>query len=223
LTGLIAVEPDLGTAALVATTGTLMLLVAGVRIGHAALLAAPAAALVALYAAARFTHVQTRLAVFLDPDADPQGKGYQIRQALIALGSGGPAGLGLGGSKQKLFFLPDDHTDFILAIVGEELGLFGTLAVVLLFGALVVHGYRIALAASEREGFLLAFGITTLLGLQAAINLAVVTASMPTKGISLPFVSFGGSSLLVAMTEVGVLLSIAGREAAGERRAAHAA
>jgi len=223
LVALVAVEPDLGTAALVAATGTLMLLVAGVRLTHAGLLALPAAAATALYAAARFTHVQTRLTVFMNPDADPMGKGYQIRQALIALGSGGPLGLGLGDSKQKLFFLPDDHTDFILAIVGEETGLVGTLAIVALFAALVVHGYRIALKAQDREGFLLAFGITTVIGLQAAMNIAVVTASMPTKGISLPFVSFGGSSLLVAMTEIGILLNVASRTAPARAGALEAA
>lgn len=209
IAGLVAVEPDLGTAAVISATGAVILLVAGVRLAHAALLALPGVALVAVYAAARFQHVKTRISVFMDPDADPMGKGYQIRQALIALGSGGPTGLGLGSSKQKLFFLPEDHTDFILAILGEELGLIGTVAVVALFGAFVCFGIRIALGARSREGFLLAIGLTTLVGLQAAMNVAVVTASMPTKGISLPFVSFGGSSLLFAMTGVGMLLGVA--------------
>ena len=216
LVGLIAVEPDMGTAALVAGTGTLMLLVAGVRLREALAVGIVALPLFAFYAAARFEHVKTRISVFLNPDADPMGKGYQIRQALIALGSGGPTGLGLGESKQKLFFLPDDHTDFILAILGEEAGLVGTLVVLALFAGLVVTGYRIALQARDRQGFLLAFGITTIVGLQAAMNMAVVTASMPTKGISLPFVSFGGSSLLVAMSGIGLLLSVASRAAHGE-------
>lgn len=209
LVGLVLVEPDLGTAALIGVVGGLMLLVAGVRLAHAALFSLPAAGIVALYATLRFEHVKARISVFLDPEADPEGKGYQIRQALIALGSGGPTGLGLGDSKQKLFFLPDDHTDFILAILGEEMGLAGTLAVVALFAALVVYGVKIALRAADREGFLVAVGITCWLGFQAAMNIAVVTASMPTKGISLPFVSYGGSSLIFAMAAVGMLLSVA--------------
>ncbi len=207
--GLVALEPDLGTAALIGASGAIVLLVGGVRLAHAAVLALPAVAAAGLYAAARFTHVQTRLFVFLNPDADPLGKGYQIRQTLIALGSGGPLGFGLGDSKQKLFFLPEDHTDFILAILGEEMGFVGTLAIVALFAGFVVTGVRIALAAPDRRGFLLALGVTVLIGLQAAMNVAVVTASMPTKGISLPFVSFGGSSLLFAMTGVGLLLNVA--------------
>jgi cell division protein FtsW len=211
--GLILLEKDLGTFALVATTGGIMLLVAGMRIAHLALMAAPLALGAVAYAATRFQHVQTRLSVFMNPDADPQGKGYQIRQALIALGSGGPTGLGLGDSKQKLFFLPDDHTDFIFSILGEELGLVGTLAVTALFAAFVVFGFRIALNAKHREGFLVAVGVTTVIGLQAAFNIAVVTATVPTKGISLPFVSFGGSSLLCAMTGVGMLLNVAQQSA----------
>jgi cell division protein FtsW len=185
-----------------------VLLVAGVRLRHAAAIAAPGALVGVLVGLTR-AHAQKRLAGFLNPDADPLGINYQIHQALIALGSGGPTGLGLGDSKQKLFFLPDDHTDFILAIIGEELGLVGTLLVLALFAALVVFGVRIALRARDREGFLLALGVTATIGLQAAMNVAVVTASMPNKGISLPFVSFGGSSLVVAMTGVGVLLNIA--------------
>jgi cell division protein FtsW len=206
---LIAVEPDFGTAAFVATLGALILLVGGVRLHHAGLLGLPAVALGAIYAAARFDHVRTRIQVFLDPMADPLGKGFQIRQALIALGSGGPVGAGIGESRQKLFFLPDDHTDFILAIVGEEMGLVGTLLVVALFAAFVLVGLRIAFRAPDRLGFLVGLGVTAMIGLQGAMNVAVVTASMPTKGISLPFVSYGGSSLLVAMAAVGMLLNVA--------------
>jgi cell division protein FtsW len=216
---LLVKEPDYGTGAFVGMVGALMLLVAGVRLGHAALLGVPAIGAVALYAATHAEHVRTRIQVFLDPGADPLGKGFQINQALIALGSGGPLGFGLGESRQKLFFLPDDHTDFILAIVGEELGLFGTLLVAALFAAFVVYGIRIALRARDRLGFLVGFGVTTMIGLQAAMNIAVVTASMPTKGISLPFVSFGGSSLLIAASAVGVLLNIARNPAPGEVRA----
>lgn len=207
--GLVFAERDFGTPVFIAAVGALVLLVAGVRLTHAALVAVPSAGALGLYAATHFEHVRTRIEVFLHPEADPLGKGYQINQALIALGSGGLRGLGLGESRQKLFFLPDDHTDFILAIVGEELGLVGTLLVLALFAALVVYGVRVAWRAPDRAGFLLAFGVTTMIGLQAAMNIAVVTASMPTKGISLPFVSFGGSSLLIAASAVGVLLNIA--------------
>jgi cell division protein FtsW len=209
-------EPDFGTAAFSGVVGALPLLTAGVRLVHALALGLPALAGVGLYALTHAEHVRTRIEVFLNPDADPLGKGFQIHQALIALGSGGPFGLGIGESRQKLFFLPDDHTDFILAIVGEELGLAGTLLVVLLFAAFIVYGIRIALRARDRLGFLIAFGVTAMVGLQGVMNIAVVTASMPTKGISLPFVSFGGSSLLIAMSGVGLLLSVARRAAAAE-------
>ncbi|HVY61973.1 MAG TPA: putative lipid II flippase FtsW [Planctomycetota bacterium] len=208
LVGLIALEPDLGTAALIAMTGALILLVAGVRLKHMFALGTPAA-IVGILGGLTRHHAQNRLKGFLNPEADPLGVNYQIRQALIALGSGGPTGLGLGDSKQKLFFLPDDHTDFILAIIGEELGLVGTLCVLALFAALVVFGIRVAIRAKDREGFLLALGVTAIIGLQAAMNVAVVTASMPNKGISLPFISFGGSSLVVAMAGVGLLLNVA--------------
>ena len=210
---LIAVEPDFGTAAFLGVLAFAVLFVAGVRLAYAAAVGIPVAGAVALYAATHFEHVRNRIQVFLEPAADPLGKGYQIHQALIALGSGGFGGLGLGRSRQKLFFLPDDHTDFVLAILGEELGLVGTALVAALFAAFVAYGMRIAFRARDRGGFLLAFGLTATVGLQAAMNIAVVTASFPTKGISLPFISFGGSSLLVAMTSVGILLSIARKSA----------
>ncbi len=216
---LILPEPDSGTTAFLGVVSGVLLLVAGVRLSHALLVGVPVVGVGAIYALARLDHVRARIAVFLDPAADPLGKGYQIQQSLIALGSGGAIGAGLGESRQKLFFLPDDHTDFILAIVGEELGLLGTLAVLALFAGLIVAGMRIAARAPDRPGFLLAVGITTTIGLQAAINMAVVTASMPTKGIPLPFVSYGGSSLVVGMFQIGVLLSVARAGRAAQARA----
>lgn len=206
---LILLERDLGTSAFVGIVGAILLLVAGVKLGHAALVGLPAIGAAGLYAALHFDHVRTRIEVFLDPHADPLGKGWQIQQSLIAIGSGGALGRGIGESRQKLFFLPDDHTDFILAIVGEEMGLLGTLLVLGLFAVLIVSGIRIAARAQDRLGFLLAFGVTAMIGLQAVMNIAVVTASMPTKGISLPFVSYGGSSLLMFMAAVGLLLNVA--------------
>ncbi|GIW72911.1 MAG: cell division protein FtsW [Planctomycetota bacterium] len=212
---LIAVEPDFGTALFIAAISGVLLLAGGIPFSHLVLIAVPAALAGLGYALARLEHVRARLAAFLDPASMALEGGYQAHQSLIALGSGGPWGLGLGRSLQKLYFLPDDHTDFILAIVGEELGLVGTLGVLALFAALVWLGSRIARQAPDAEGALVALGLTAALGLQAAMNIAVVTASMPTKGISLPFVSYGGSALLVAMVAVGILMNIAG---AGARK-----
>lgn len=214
---LVAVEPDFGTALFLAALGGLVLVVGGVKLRHLFATALPALVGGSVLMLTRFDHIKTRIEVFLHPEADLSGKGYQIRQALIALGSGGTSGVGLGESRQKLYFLPDDHTDFILAIVGEELGLVGTLLVVALFAALLAFGLRVALRARDRGGFLLAFGLTAALALQGTMNIAVVTASMPTKGISLPFVSYGGSALCVAMGAVGILLNIDGQSPARGR------
>ncbi|RME82218.1 MAG: stage V sporulation protein E, partial [Planctomycetota bacterium] len=156
----------------------------------------------------KFSHIKTRLLVFLYPEMDPTGKGHQIRQSLIALGSGGWMGLGLGESRQKLFFLPEDHTDFILAIIGEEFGFLGTLVVILLFLGILYYGRRIMNFASHMFGHLLAFGILFSFAFQGILNIAVVTASMPTKGISLPLISFGGSGMLSTMMAFGILLNI---------------
>jgi cell division protein FtsW len=145
---------------------------------------------------------------FLDPWADPRGAGFQIIQSYLALGGGGLAGRGLGESKQKLFYLPEPHTDFIFAIVGEELGFVGAVCLVALFGLLLWRGIRIGLRVSEPFGALVAIGVTAMLATQALVNLGVVVGLLPTKGLPLPFVSFGGSSLLVGMASVGLLLSI---------------
>ncbi|KKN02949.1 hypothetical protein LCGC14_1112460, partial [marine sediment metagenome] len=149
-----------------------------------------------------------RILAFLDPWSDPLGDGYQIIQSLIALGSGGILGRGLGEGTQKLFYLPAPHTDFIFAILGEELGFLGGMAVIILFGAFIYFGARIARRAPDLFGSLLAMGITTWIGLQAMINIGVATGTLPTKGIPLPFISFGGSSLIFSLIGVGFLLSI---------------
>jgi cell division protein FtsW len=135
--------------------------------------------------------------------------GYQARQAMIALGSGGWTGLGLGNGRQKLGFVPEHHTDFILSIIGEELGLIATLLIVLAFVAIVFCGLHIAMRARDTFGLLLASGLTLLIGLQAAINIGVVTSALPNKGLPLPFISYGGSNLLAMLASVGLLLSIA--------------
>jgi len=149
-----------------------------------------------------------RIEAFLNPTQDPLGVGWNITQAQIALGSGGIFGLGLGASRQKYYYLPNAHTDAIFAVIGEELGLLGTLAVVGLFGMLALRGFRIALRAPDLYGTLLATGITCGLVVQAFINVGVITALIPFTGIPLPFVSYGGSSLMVSLLAIGVLLNI---------------
>jgi cell division protein FtsW len=145
---------------------------------------------------------------FLDPMKDPTGTGFQVNQSFLAFGSGGLFGVGLGEGEQKLFFLPEAHTDFVLALAGEELGLVGTSAIMLCYAALVLKGLQIAARAKEPFGRHLALGITLLIGVQALINAGVVTGMLPTKGLTLPLVSYGGSSLMVNLLAIGILLSI---------------
>jgi cell division protein FtsW len=149
-----------------------------------------------------------RITTFLDPWSDPRGGGFQIIQSWLALGSGGLLGRGIGESKQKLFYLPEAHTDFIFAVLGEEVGFVGALAVIALFTVLVWRGLRVGLRAPDAFGAYLALGITLLIGTQTLLNLGVVTGALPTKGLPLPFISFGGSALLVTMLSTGVLLNI---------------
>jgi cell division protein FtsW len=154
---------------------------------------------------------------FFDPGKDPTGAGFQVNQSFLAFGSGGAFGVGLGEGQQKLFFLPEAHTDFVLALVGEELGLAGTAAIMALFGLLVLKGFQIAGRAREPFGRHLAHGITLLIGFQALINAGVATGLLPTKGLTLPLVSYGGSSLLVSLLAIGILLSIS-RDRQGGRQ-----
>jgi cell division protein FtsW len=209
--GLILVQPDLGT------TIALMLMVAGVLVVSGlpirVLLTAGCAAL-ALGAAAIWIepYRRARLFAFLDPTQDPQGAGYQTLQAVIGIGSGGLTGNGLGEGVQKINFLPEAHTDMIFAVVGEELGLVGSTAVVAAFVAFAWAGFRVALRCRDPFGKRLAVGITTLVCAQAAVNLAAVLGIAPLTGIPLPFVSYGGSSLVVLLAAVGVLLNIAVNE-----------
>jgi cell division protein FtsW len=155
---------------------------------------------------------------FLAPWKDASDAGFQITQSFLAFGSGGPFGVGLGEGKQKLFFLPEAHTDFVLALIGEELGLAGTGTVILLFAIFVWRGFQIAARARMPFGRYLGMGITLLIGAQALVNAAVVTGLVPTKGLTLPFVSYGGSSLVVSLVGVGILLNISrDRHAGGQR------
>lgn len=207
MAGLVLLQPDLGSSLTLVVLVFCLLFVAGARVSQMALVAASA---LPLLAAAVYTapYRLQRIMAFLDPWADPRGSGFQIIQSYLALGSGGLFGRGLGESKQKLFYLPESHTDFIFAVIGEELGLLGTAFVVCLFGLLIWRGIRIGLGAPEPFGAFLALGLTTLLASQMLVNVGVVTGVLPTKGLPLPFISFGGSALLMAMISVGVLLNI---------------
>jgi cell division protein FtsW len=207
MAALILRQPDLGSSVALVAVVLCMLFVAGARWLHMALVGAAAMPVIAL-AVTGASYRLRRVFAFLDPWADPRGAGFQIIQSYLALGGGGLAGRGLGESKQKLFYLPEPHTDIILAIVGEELGFVGAVVVVLLFGLVLWRGARIALRVADPFGALAAVGITAMLATQALVNLGVVVGLLPTKGLPLPFVSFGGSSLLVAMAGVGLLLNI---------------
>lgn len=201
---LVLLEKDLGTTVLLGTLSLILLYVAGTRASWV-LAAIMVAAPLAWSQIVNVGYRRARVEDFLS------GDDYQVEQGLIAIGSGGPFGRGLGNGRQKLGFLPENHTDFILATIGEELGLIGIVVVIALFALLVWRGLVIARQAQDRFGTYLAVGLSALFGLQALINMAVVLAVMPAKGITLPFVSYGGSSLLVSMAAVGVLLSISRR------------
>ncbi|MBI2929834.1 MAG: putative lipid II flippase FtsW [Verrucomicrobia bacterium] len=209
---LIFVEPDRGTAILLAGVCTVMLLIAGVRWLY--LIPPVVLGATALGAALWFDSVRrARILAFLYPELYKDGAGYQAWQAMLALGSGHWTGLGLGNGRQKLGFVPEHHTDFILAVIGEEWGLLATVGIVLAFVVLVLAGACIARNARDTFGLLLGAGITFLIGFQAFINVGVVTSSLPNKGLPLPFVSYGGSNLLILLASVGLLLSIARRTA----------
>lgn len=205
--GLIMLEPDLGTSLSIAGTVYILLFLGGADLGHLAALAAVGTAAVTYYALSA-EYRRDRLLTFLDPQRDPLGDSYQVLQGLYALASGHLWGLGLGRSRQKFWYLPEPHTDYIFAIVGEELGFLGASLVVWLFFLFAWRGYRIAARAPDRFGALLAAGVTTMIVLQALMNIAVVTSSMPATGIPLPLISYGGSSLVVTLAGVGILLGV---------------
>jgi len=204
---LIVMQPDLGTSVDIVLIMTAILFVAGLSWKWLAYGAAAALPLLLLLIAG-VSYRQARLTAFLHPDSDPQGAGFQLLQSLIAVGSGGFTGVGLMESKQKLFYLPEAHTDFIYAVICEELGFIGAIAVVALFAIYGWRGMRAAFNAPDGFGRMLALGATVMVLCQALINFAVVLGMVPTKGIPLPFVSYGGSSLLVMLLATGVLLNI---------------
>ncbi len=206
--GLVFVEPDRGSTILLAAVGGALLLLAGARwkyIVPPVVVGAIALVISILHDPMRMK----RIFSWWDLEQHKDGVGYQAYQAMIALGSGGWTGLGLGNGRQKLGFVPEDHTDFILSIIGEELGLMATLFILLAFVIIVICGIYIALNARDQFGFLLGSGLTLLIGLQAAINIGVVTSALPNKGLPLPFISYGGSNLMAMLTCVGILFSIA--------------
>ncbi len=204
---LILAEPDLGTSFCIGLTAFVMLFVAGLQWRY--ILAMILAAVPGVYLfVLRVPYRRNRIFTFIDPSLDPYGSGYQIRQSLIAVGSGGWQGLGFAQGNQKKFFLPEPHTDFIFSVIGEELGLWGTLLTLGLFIFLFVKGIKIALRADSKFGAYLGLGIISMFTFQALINMSVVLSLMPTKGLPLPFVSVGGSSMIVALVAVGILLNI---------------
>jgi cell division protein FtsW len=209
--GLSLLEPDFGTAALVMLLVFSMLFVGGARLAHLGMLAGAALPLAAFGIVAEPYRFQ-RVLTFLDYTKDPQGMGFQLLQSLISFGSGGVTGVGLGQSEQKMFFLPAAHTDFIFSVIGEEFGLIGACAVVGLFLVVGARGLRIAARHPDPFASLLAFGTTVLIVLQGLLNMGVVLGCLPTKGLALPFVSYGGSAMMIVLAETGVLLALA-REA----------
>jgi cell division protein FtsW len=207
LTVLIAAEPDLGTAIVCVAVTVLMLYLAGAKVWHLSIplmAATPALAYMLLMVPWRLA----RIKVFLNPEADPRGAGFHILQSLIAVGTGGFHGLGLMEGRQKLFYLPEPHTDFIFANVCEELGLIGAVCIVALFVALGYRGLRAAVLSTDPFARFLAFGLTTVILVQAFFNMSVVLALLPTKGIPLPFISSGGTSVFITLASMGVLLNV---------------
>lgn len=206
LIGCLAMQPDLGGALTLVAVAMVMLFAAGMRLSHflsMILLALPLLS----YKLSRGYH-HKRMEAWMNPWSDPEGKGFQIIQSWLALGTGGLFGQGLGEGKQKLFYLPEAHTDFILSVVGEELGFLGVFVIIGMFFLLVQRAMRIAVAAPDPFGRFLALGIAVLFGIEATVNMAVVTGLFPTKGLALPFISYGGSSLLISLFAVGILLNI---------------
>jgi cell division protein FtsW len=205
--GLIVLQPDFGTAATILLVAATMLFVAGIswqRIVIFSSIALPALTVIVLSADYR----RDRLMSFLNPEADPLGKGFQAMQSMIAIGTGGLTGLGIGNGRQKLFFLPEPHTDFIFSIVGEELGFVGAFTLLLVFAIMVWRGLRVAHRSRDRFSYYAALGITLMIAFQVLINISVTLCLLPTKGLPLPLISYGGSSLLATMISLGILLNL---------------
>jgi cell division protein FtsW len=207
---IIIFQPDFGAVMSLGILTVGLLFLGGARLNQLAvlvLLSLPAIYILLASSPYRWK----RITCFLDPWRDSQGCGFQLIQSFIALGNGGITGLGIGGSRQKLFFLPEVHTDFIFSMIGEEMGFIGAIVVLGLFIWLVVKGVRVAMDTDDSFSYYLALGLTMMIGSQVIINIAVSTGLMPTKGLPLPFISYGGSALLINMIAIGILLNISGR------------
>ena len=207
---LILLQPDLGTTVIIGCWLLIILFVGGLNLFYLlSMIFLSSLALSWLIWQADYR--MNRWLAFIHPWEDPQGLSYQIIHSFLAFGSGGVLGVGLGNSKQKLGYLPDLHTDFILPIMGEELGLLGVIAIIMLFGVLIIRGIKIALDAPDLYSCYLGMGISTMIGLQVIINMGVVMGLLPTKGLTLPLLSYGGSSLIISLLSIGILLSISAR------------
>jgi len=215
---MVMLQPDLGTTVILAGSVFLLLFVAGTRMRYLATTAL-AGGIVGMALILGEGYRRVRFLSFLHPGADPRNTGYQLWQSLIALGSGGWFGVGLGASRQKWMYVPNAHTDFIFSILGEELGLVGELVVLLAFGLLIYAGIRIAARAPDAFGRLLSAGIVSWFGLQIVVNLGAVTGLLPITGVPLPLLSYGGSSLVVSLTAVGILVNVARAPARATARA----
>lgn len=205
---IILAEPNMSIASVIMMVTIIVMFVAGAKASHIFGLIMPVGLLGAGFLIFSADYRRDRLLSFLDPWKDAAGEGYQLIQSLLALGSGGIWGLGLGQSRQKCYYMPEPHNDFIFAIIGEELGLIGCIFVIMVFVIFVWRGIRTAVNAKDTYGTLLATGITSIIAVQAIVNIAVVTGSMPVTGVPLPFISYGGSSLVINLTAMGILLNI---------------
>ena len=217
LLALILAEPDFGTVVVMGTVAGILLFIGGSRLRHLwalAILLTPVVYAMVM----KIGYRRERLMAFLDPWKDPTNGGFQIIQSFLALGEGGSLGVGLGEGRQKLFFLPYPHTDFIFAVIGEEMGLVGTGVILGLFVLLAWRGIRIAFQAPDPFGQYLAFGVTMMIVLQSQVNMAVVTGLLPTKGLTLPLLSYGGSSLVANLVGIGILMNIAQSQSPGGRK-----
>lgn len=205
---LMMLEPHLSGTVLILGAGAVLMLVGGIRWIWVVAAAGFVGTVATLMMTGVIKYGQSRIAMWQNPFIDPRGDGYQLSQSLISIGSGGLLGVGLGKSRQKFLYLPEEHNDFIFAIVCEELGLIGAAIIMLLFAALILRGYWIALHARDRFGSLLVVGVTTLIAMQTFLNIGVVTGLLPTTGISLPFFSYGGTALSMQLAEMGIVLSV---------------
>ncbi len=214
LVALCMLEPDFGSSVALLVLMFAMLFAAGAKLSYligSVLLAIP----IAYTAVASSPYRMKRITAFLDPWANRQGSGYQVAESLMSIGSGGMTGLGLGDGRQKLYFLPEAHTDFIFSIIGEELGLIGVALLITLYAVIVWRGLKASLSAPEPFGTYLGLGITSLIAFQAVVNMSVAMGLVPTKGLTLPFISYGGSSLIVLMGAAGLLLSVSSASESG--------